>query len=282
MEAEVVMTSADSMPPEAELKRKLAFEYWVERKRLEGELFNQHYRYYYTRHFDLSGAFYTGRKVLDIGCGPRGSLEWAENAACRIGLDPQADLYQSLGTNRHAMVYVVGCAEDMPFPKAHFDVVCSFNSIDHVDDLQRSIGEIQRVLAPGGLFLMLTDVHEEKRVREPQTFSWNVVEQFEPGLQLVSMAQYERKAGGMYESIQAAVPFDHENRAKRPGVLSAKFRKPGTSNGHRWTRWSASLGDAHRRFRRGISQSKMYWRLRELNTRISAVSSLMGAMRKPD
>jgi ubiquinone/menaquinone biosynthesis C-methylase UbiE len=42
-----------------------------------------------------------------------------------------------------------GGAGQIPFPDAYFDVVCSLNSLDHVDDFDKVAAEIIRVLAPG-------------------------------------------------------------------------------------------------------------------------------------
>jgi len=120
-------------------------QYWLQRRSAEGELDNSHYVELYTTRFAISKDFYRGKRILDIGCGPRGSLEWAEMAAERVGLDPLAREYMKLGADRHQMNYVASGAEAMPFPKAYFDVVCSFNSLDHVANLDRTIGEIKRV-----------------------------------------------------------------------------------------------------------------------------------------
>ncbi len=75
------------------------------------------------RFFGLPLELYDGKRVLDLGCGPRGSLEWAERAAERVGLDPLADEYQRLHSREHAMTYVAAPAEAIPFPDSHFDVV---------------------------------------------------------------------------------------------------------------------------------------------------------------
>ena len=45
------------------------------------------YRWAFTEHFGLDPGFYRGKRLLDVGCGPRGSLEWADMAAERVGLD---------------------------------------------------------------------------------------------------------------------------------------------------------------------------------------------------
>lgn len=194
--------------------------YWIGRKVEEGILSNLHYKYFYTEHFGLDKSFYNGKKLLDIGCGPRGSLEWANMASERIGLDPLVESYKALGINKHKMKYVNGKAEDIPFEDGHFDVVSSFNSLDHTDDLDRAISEIKRVLAPRGLFLLLTDVNHDPTICEPIRFSWTIVSKFSPDLRIVNERHFEKYHGGMYESILANVSYDHLNLRKRYGILS--------------------------------------------------------------
>jgi glycosyltransferase involved in cell wall biosynthesis/SAM-dependent methyltransferase len=191
---------------------------------------NTHFEYFYTTHFGLDRAFYEGKKVLDVGCGPRGSLEWADMAAQRVGLDPLAHAYREVGTAQHRMIYVAAGAEAIPFPDGHFDLVTSFNSLDHVDDLDRAIGEITRVLARGGLFLLLTDIRDRPTIREPQVFSADVLDRFAPGLKLLDVKQYDRLAAGMYASVRAGLPrvlVPPEGTAGKGvlGCLSAKLRR---------------------------------------------------------
>lgn len=129
------------------------------------------------------------------------------------------------------MRYVASGAEQIPFPDAYFDVVCSFNSLDHVDDLNRVIGEIIRVLASNGLFLLLTDIHRQPTVLEPVACSWNVVEKFLPALEVVEERHFEysvRSAegfGDIYQSLRQGVVYDHADPTDRYGILAAKFRK---------------------------------------------------------
>src|ERR1700750_1603884 len=77
--------------------------YWRERTGIEGTLRNAHYETLYTDMFRVDRDFYRGKRVLDIGCGPRGSLEWAIEAQERVGLDPLVEQYKDLGIHRHAM-----------------------------------------------------------------------------------------------------------------------------------------------------------------------------------
>lgn len=201
-------------------------EYWQRRKLKENDLSNEHYKYFYTKHFGLDESFYKGKRILDIGCGPRGSLEWAETAAERVGIDPLVESYRILGIDKHKMRYIKKGAEDIPFEEEYFDVVSSFNSLDHVDDLDQVIAEIIRVIAPGGLFLLITDVNHALTKREPIEFSWAIVSKFSSNLELLEEKHFERNSEGIYTSIRANIPYGHSNPKRRYGVLSVKFMKP--------------------------------------------------------
>jgi len=200
--------------------------YWRERKRIEGDLRNDHYVEFYTSHFGLEPGFYRGKRILDVGCGPRGSLEWADMAAERVGLDPLAAEYRTLGMAAHKMTYSPAASEAIPFPSGHFDVVSAFNSLDHVDDARVTAREIIRGLKPRGFFLLLTELNHHATVCEPQEFSWDVVRMFAPPLDVVEERHYEMSVPGIYQSIVANVRYDHTDRRHRGGILSAKFRKP--------------------------------------------------------
>ncbi len=187
---------------------------------------NSHYEYFYTTHFGLPKSFYSGKRILDIGCGPRGALEWADNAAERIGLDPLAKDYEELGIKNQKMKYVASGAENIPFPDGYFDVVISFNSLDHVDDLDKCIAEIIRAVKPDGLFLLLTDVNHKPTATEPISFSWDVVEKFKPALTLIEQKHYEKGNSGLYDSIKNDnILYNFNDLKTRYGILSAKFQK---------------------------------------------------------
>ena len=133
----------------------------------EKKLANDHYEYFYSTFFSLSKEWYAGKKILDVGCGPCGSLEWADMAASRTGLDPLADQYKAFGIDKHKMSYVTAPVENIPFDNEALDVICSFNSLDHVEDIDKAIEEIFRVLKPGGSFLIIVEVNHKARPTEP-------------------------------------------------------------------------------------------------------------------
>ncbi|MGD0006380.1 MAG: class I SAM-dependent methyltransferase [Anaerolineaceae bacterium] len=201
--------------------------FWKGRAANEPVLVNDHFAFFYTGYFGLDEAFYTGKRVLDIGCGPRGSLEWAGMAAERVGLDPLANEYLKLGAGCQQMKYIAAPAEEIPFADGYFDVVSSFNSLDHVDDLWRSIAEIKCVVKPGGLFLLIVEANHPAMVTEPVTFGWNDTALFEDVFRVESCRRYEIGDSNIYGQLAKNAFFDPSLGEDRAGFLAVKFGKRG-------------------------------------------------------
>lgn len=123
--------------------RKLSAElsYWYLEKSSDQALSGDWYEYYFTEHFDLDKNFYCGKHILDLGCGPKGSLDWCKVAEKKVGLDPLAEHYKTMSTAD--MDFIKGTAEKMPFEDNSFDIVSCFNSLDHFEDAEKAISEIK-------------------------------------------------------------------------------------------------------------------------------------------
>jgi ubiquinone/menaquinone biosynthesis C-methylase UbiE len=207
-------------------KEKHELDFWRGRHAAEkGQLSNSHFEKYYTTFFGIEPAFYTGKRIIDIGCGPRGSLEWADMAAERVGLDSLAKEYMKLGADRHKMKYIDSGAENIPFPTGHFDAAFSFNSLDHVRDIDMTLAEIKRIVKPGGVLLLITELGHEPTPTEPQTFSFEILDRFAPQFELVSSVACEMLNGRVYESIQAGRPYDRNNPPPGRAILCARFER---------------------------------------------------------
>ncbi len=102
-----------------------------------------------------------GLRTLDVGS--RGGLlaeEFARLGLAVTGVDPSAN---SLATaRRHAdasgleIDYEQAVGESLPFDDARFDVVYCCDVLEHVSNVDLVVGQIARVLRPGGAFLFDT------------------------------------------------------------------------------------------------------------------------------
>jgi ubiquinone/menaquinone biosynthesis C-methylase UbiE len=102
--------------------------------------------------FSLDYDFFLGKSVLEVGCGPVGIVFELGNAKSRIGLEPM-DLDDFVNDEKKSIVKK-GLGEEIPFPDNYFDIVISFNALDHSVSPPKVVQEIHRVLRKGGDFLL--------------------------------------------------------------------------------------------------------------------------------
>ena len=205
---------------EPRTKGEVELQYWLDRRDAEGPLRHDGYEWFYTTEFHLSRDDYTGKRVLDIGCGPRGSLEWAECAAERIGIDPLVEAYRTLGIDAHRMQYLPSGAESIPFPDGHFDIVATFNSLDHVDNVEAAISEITRVTSPGGTGLVIVEVNHPVTPTEPHSLPWELFEWFRGW----SVEIEKRAAIGLEHNVYASYRRGDPWQGG-PGILGGRLRR---------------------------------------------------------
>ena len=160
------------------MKYACEIEFWKNRFEDEGGQFkNGHYE---ELMLGVAGEdnqdFLRGKIVADFGCGPRGSLQWADQARLRIGIDVLADEYARFGTRQHDMCYVTSTENWIPLPTDYVDVLFTTNAVDHVDNLETLCEELRRILAPGGTFIGAFNLGEPRSRTEPQTLDEQRVE----------------------------------------------------------------------------------------------------------
>ena len=198
--------------------------YWKIKHKKEKVLSNTHYKHYFTTHFGIDEKYYKNKVVLDIGCGPRGSLEWAKIAKCRIGLDPLASAYRKLGTDQHKMIYLNSYSENIPLRRGKCNVVSSFNSLDHVNDVRKTIREIKRVTGSEGLFLLIVEVNHMPKICEPHRISpYELIELLKPEFICKNMVVYKPVTRGVYTSIRKNVMYEKPEHVNSKGYMSACF-----------------------------------------------------------
>lgn len=100
------------------------------------------------------GSYVGGaRLALDIGSADGPSAGWFRETVphtVSLDIDPRG-----LGAGG-----VCGSAYELPFADGTFDLVCAFDVIEHTDPESASLGEILRVLRPGGRLLVSVPAYQ--------------------------------------------------------------------------------------------------------------------------
>ena len=139
--------------------------------KVDPDLYNEHFaRYAY------AGQYCAGKVVLDTGCGVGyGASYLAERALRVVGVDRDGSAirYACRHFRSPAVQYVVSDCEGLAFDNNRFDVVTSFELIEHLRDARAYLAEVRRVLKPTGLFIVSTPnrpVYDQHRAGEPNPF----------------------------------------------------------------------------------------------------------------
>jgi ubiquinone/menaquinone biosynthesis C-methylase UbiE len=93
-----------------------------------------------------------GDRILEVGCGRGFVTARVQRLSPRtegVDVNPEA-VRHGVAPNLRAM-----SATRLDFPDASFDKVYSFHTIEHVPDLGRALGEMARVLRPGGRLMLV-------------------------------------------------------------------------------------------------------------------------------
>lgn len=106
--------------------------------------------------------------VVDVGCGPGAAVRRAARLGASVtGVDPATVMLRvaRLLTRPSGKVrFVEGTAEALPLPDDSATVAWSIATVHHWADLDAGLGEVLRVLQPGGRFVAI-----ERRTRAGAT-----------------------------------------------------------------------------------------------------------------
>ncbi|HLN16188.1 MAG TPA: class I SAM-dependent methyltransferase [Acidimicrobiales bacterium] len=100
-------------------------------------------------------------RVVDVGCGPGTAVRVAaRRAGSAVGVDPAPVMLRlaralTKGSVRARATYAEGTAEALPLPDGSVTVAWALSSAHHWSDVETGLGELRRVLAPGGRFFIV-------------------------------------------------------------------------------------------------------------------------------
>lgn len=105
----------------------------------------------------LSGILNTDQRILEIGCGA-GSMcaHLVAEGYNVVGTDPSEVLLDYARQQHPDCNFSHMFGEDLRFESESFDVVLSFDVLEHIPDTARHLQEVKRVLRPGGYYLFQT------------------------------------------------------------------------------------------------------------------------------
>ena len=117
----------------------------------------------------LSRSLQRGAAVLDLACGTGDLTKALSEKGFRVtGLDISAEM-MAIGREKCRYLspkpsFVLGSAEEIPFPDASFDAVTIAFGLRNFDHRARCLAEIRRVLKPGGRLAVLEFAVPRNRV----------------------------------------------------------------------------------------------------------------------
>ena len=131
---------------------------------IDADLLNEHVARYL-----FAARLARGKRVLDAGCGAGyGSAELARAAHTVIGLDraPEAVDFARAHYQLPNLFFEQASCTSLPHAEGAFDLVVSFEVLEHLEDWRGFLLEVRRVLAPNGQFVVSTPnklYYEESR-----------------------------------------------------------------------------------------------------------------------
>lgn len=92
-------------------------------------------------------------QILDVGCGTGANLEMLSEFGAAEGVDVSPEAL-SFCQARGLVNVKLGEAEHLPYEAGSFDLVTGLDVVEHLDDDRAGLGEMARVLRPGGRALL--------------------------------------------------------------------------------------------------------------------------------
>lgn len=114
--------------------------------------------YEHLHRYALACEYVSGRTVLDIASGEGyGSRLLAKSAKKVVGVDLSEEAIshaKAKYANQENLDFLVGSCTNIPAADGFFDVVVSFETIEHITEHDKMLDEIKRVLKPGGILII--------------------------------------------------------------------------------------------------------------------------------
>jgi ubiquinone/menaquinone biosynthesis C-methylase UbiE len=142
----------------------------------------------------------TAGRLLDVGCGS-GTMARAikrERPELEVhGVDFSAATIAAANSRPGGVTFAQAPAEALPYADASFDAITMFDVLEHVDDPDKVLREIARVLKPDGRFHLVLPLEGQPRTIYTLIGCgrrWNAKVKYAGHIQIYSDARYRREA----------------------------------------------------------------------------------------
>jgi SAM-dependent methyltransferase len=125
--------------------------------------------------YRFAEAFTSGKRVLDYGCGTGYGAALIANTALRVeAVDIDESVIARAWRKFRCENLAFACVppgHTLPYADDTFDVVLSFQVLEHLPDVDGYLSEIRRALTPGGTLLLVTPDRKARLL--PGQKPWN-------------------------------------------------------------------------------------------------------------
>ncbi|TMK42210.1 MAG: class I SAM-dependent methyltransferase [Actinobacteria bacterium] len=91
-----------------------------------------------------------GARILDAGCGSGRNMVELARFGVVTGVEVSPASIEAARSRNVGEVVAGSLTDRLPFPDAAFDLAVSFDVLEHLDDDRAALGELRRVVRPGG------------------------------------------------------------------------------------------------------------------------------------
>ncbi len=177
--------------------------------------------------YNFAEPYIKDKKVLDIACGTgygigllRGKAEFI------VGVDvDQAAVNEAKSEVSKNSAVILGDGLCLPFDSNSLEVVCSFETLEHLHDRVRLLEEFARVLVPGGLLILSTpNANYTKPVNGKPTNPYHIHE-YDPVELRAELERYfnVRSFLGQSLSDKIRIPPFYDGQKRLPKTLPTQF-----------------------------------------------------------